>query len=235
MRIVHFAVAAIALLLFAEQAHSQTHVSPDNFNRAESDFYFKKKVDDGMFGKIVHVREPASIVLAALKPLGVEPGKKSGTGPVGQPASQAIYLQIDTTDGAPMNAQYDYVIHMTKDQLPPARAFWSFTLYDGERFLFIPNPANKCSVGENAGIKLDASGGITISISAEKPAAIPAEDWLPTNRKDQPLNLRLRLVVPPGVKLLHKPYSFGRLVRTMRTMQGLSPLPLFQGANNKSV
>jgi hypothetical protein len=36
-------------------------VTPDNFNRAETDFYFKKKVDDGMFGKIVHVRQPASI------------------------------------------------------------------------------------------------------------------------------------------------------------------------------
>jgi hypothetical protein len=36
-------------------------VTPDNFNRAEADFFFKKKVDDGMFGKIVHVREPAPI------------------------------------------------------------------------------------------------------------------------------------------------------------------------------
>ncbi len=36
-------------------------VTTDNFNRAETDFYFKKKVDDGMFGKIVHVREPAPI------------------------------------------------------------------------------------------------------------------------------------------------------------------------------
>jgi hypothetical protein len=191
-------------------------------------------------------------VLAALKPLGVEPGKtydpntvaqldkaqvektvkevvtwakvnknkyamesflpkgqmqldamvaQSVTGPVGQPASQAIYLQVEATDGVPMNAQHDYVIRMTKEQLPPARAFWSFTLYDGERFLFIPNPANKYSVGENAGIKLDASGGITIAISAEKPAAIPAEDWLPINRKDQPLNLRLRVYAPDIEKM----------------------------------
>ncbi len=36
-------------------------VTPDNFNRAETDGYFQKKVDEGMFGKIVHVREPASI------------------------------------------------------------------------------------------------------------------------------------------------------------------------------
>jgi hypothetical protein len=191
-------------------------------------------------------------VLAALKPLGVEPGKtydpnnvaqldkaqvektvkeviawskanknkyamesflpkgqmqldamvaQSVTGPVGQPASQAIYLQIETRDGAPMNAQYDYVVHMTKDQLPPATAFWSFTLYDGEKFLFISNPSNKYSVGENAGIKLDASGGITISISAQKPVSLPAEDWLPVNRKDQPLNLRLRVYAPDIEKM----------------------------------
>ena len=36
-------------------------VTPDNFNRAETDFMFKKKVDDGYFGKIGHVREPVSI------------------------------------------------------------------------------------------------------------------------------------------------------------------------------
>jgi hypothetical protein len=45
----------------AQVCAAAEHVSPDNFNRAESDLYFKKKVDEGMFGKIVHVREPASI------------------------------------------------------------------------------------------------------------------------------------------------------------------------------
>ncbi len=37
------------------------------------------------------------------------------------------------------------------------------------------------------------------------------------------------LIVPPRVKLLRKPYSFGRLVRTMQGMQALAPLPLFRG------
>lgn len=36
-------------------------VTPDNFNRAESDINFKIKVDQGMFGKLGHVREPAPI------------------------------------------------------------------------------------------------------------------------------------------------------------------------------
>jgi hypothetical protein len=49
------AIATAGAALAAE------HVTVDNFNRAEADFNFKTKVDDGMFGKLVHVREPAPI------------------------------------------------------------------------------------------------------------------------------------------------------------------------------
>jgi hypothetical protein len=126
---------------------------------------------------------------------------QSVTGPVGQPADQAIYLQVDTADGAPMNAKCDYVVRMTKEQLPPARAFWSMTLYDGEKFLFIPNDQKKYSVGENAGIKLDASGGIEIHVAATQPPGVPTENWLPIDRKDQPLNLRLRVYAPEIEKM----------------------------------
>ncbi|MBI5363129.1 MAG: DUF1254 domain-containing protein [Planctomycetes bacterium] len=56
----------IAALTLSSTASAQTQgkpvpVNPDNFNRAETDFMFKKKVDDGYFGKIGHVREPVSI------------------------------------------------------------------------------------------------------------------------------------------------------------------------------
>jgi hypothetical protein len=121
---------------------------------------------------------------------------QSVTGPVGQPASQAIYLQVDAADGQPMNALHDYVVRMTKEQLPPATAFWSLTLYDGVKFLFIPNDSKKYSVGENAGMKLNAKGGIEIYISAEKPKGVPNENWLPINREDLPLNPRLRVYAP---------------------------------------
>jgi len=54
---------AIATLTgFAAVAVSAAEpVTPDNYLRAESDFNFKKKVDEGMFGKFGHVREPAPI------------------------------------------------------------------------------------------------------------------------------------------------------------------------------
>ncbi|HEY5775518.1 MAG TPA: DUF1254 domain-containing protein, partial [Xanthomonadales bacterium] len=46
-------------------------------------------------------------------------------GPIGQPANEAVYPAIATSDGAPMNAMNDYVVRMTADQMPPATAFWS--------------------------------------------------------------------------------------------------------------
>lgn len=120
----------------------------------------------------------------------------SVVGPIGQPAKEAMYPAISTTDGALLNAKYDYVIRMTADELPPANAFWSFTLYDEVEGFFIPNEHKKYSVGENSGMKLNADGGIEIYIAAEKPAGVPAENWLPIERKDLGLNIILRVYAP---------------------------------------
>jgi hypothetical protein len=104
---------------------------------------------------------------------------QSAVGPLGQPADQAMYPGIATTDGKPMNAQHDYVIRMAKAELPPAIAFWSATLYDTKQGFFIPNKQKKYSVGQNAGMKLNASGGIEIYVAAKQPKGVPAENWLP--------------------------------------------------------
>jgi hypothetical protein len=121
---------------------------------------------------------------------------QSVTGPIGLPAHQAIYPSIGTADGKPLNGQNDYVVRMSKDELPPAKAFWSITLYDDKDGFFIPNDRKKYSVGENAGYKLDESGGIAIHIAAEKPEGVPEENWLPINRKDEQLDLTMRIYAP---------------------------------------
>jgi hypothetical protein len=144
-------------------------------------------------------------LIARLLPTLYQPKGKAGleslllvsvVGPIGQPSSEAMYPPITTADGAVMNAQNDYVIRMTKDQLPPANAFWSFTLYDAEKGFFIPNEHKKYSVGENAGRKLNEDGGIEIYIAAEKPADVPPENWLPIQRKDLELTVTLRIYAP---------------------------------------
>ncbi|MDX1281886.1 DUF1214 domain-containing protein [Shewanella colwelliana] len=121
---------------------------------------------------------------------------QSVIGPVGLPASEAVYPPVVSADGEPLNAQHDYVIKMSKDELPPAKAFWSVTLYDSENGFFIPNDHMKYSVGENAGMVLNAEGGIDIHISAEKPADVPAENWLPINRQDERLDIIMRIYDP---------------------------------------
>lgn len=121
---------------------------------------------------------------------------QSAVGPIGLPYHQAQYPGVATVDGQPMNAKNHYVIRMTKDQLPPSRAFWSATLYDAKKGLFIPNDGYKYSVGENGGMKLDESGGIEIHISAKQPEGIATENWLPSGGKDQQLDIIMRIYAP---------------------------------------
>jgi hypothetical protein len=42
-------------------------------------------------------------------------------------SAEAVYPPIVTAEGKPMNAQHDYVIRMSKKELPPAEAFGSVT------------------------------------------------------------------------------------------------------------
>jgi len=117
-------------------------------------------------------------------------------GPIGLPAAEAVYPAVETADGKAMNANHDYVIRMGPDEMPPARAFWSFTLYDTENGFFIPNDRKKYSVGENGGMRLEADGGIAIYIAAQKPEDVPEENWLPLNRGDYGIDVILRLYNP---------------------------------------
>jgi hypothetical protein len=40
-------------------------------------------------------------------------------GPIGIPQEEAVYPSIATADGKQMNAMHDYVVRMTRDELPP--------------------------------------------------------------------------------------------------------------------
>jgi hypothetical protein len=126
---------------------------------------------------------------------------QSVLGPIGLPGYQARYIPVETKDGQPMNALHDYVMRMSKDELPPATAFWSLTLYDLENGFFIPNKQKKYSVGENAGFKLDADGGIEIHVSVTKPDVLPEENWLPINREDTGINGMFRIYAPDPDKM----------------------------------
>jgi hypothetical protein len=121
---------------------------------------------------------------------------QSVLGPIGLPATEAVYPAVGTADGKQMNALNDYVIRMTADEMPPTDVFWSLTLYDLENGFFIPNDRKKYSVGENAGMQLDENGGIEVYVAAEKPEGVPEKNWLPIERKDEDMDIVLRVYIP---------------------------------------
>lgn len=159
-----------------------------------------EKIRSASFAKAVDPDFSRKHNLNLFKPKGQMSQKllliQSVLGPIGLPATEAVYPPVVTEDGNPMNAQYDYVIRMEKDDLPPAKAFWSLTLYDSANGFFIPNDRKKYSVGENAGMKINADGGIEIYVAAGKPEGVPEENWLPINRRDENLDIILRIYVP---------------------------------------
>lgn len=120
---------------------------------------------------------------------------QSVLGPIGLPAAEAVYPYIGAAEGT-LNALHDYEIVMAPDEMPPAMAFWSLTLYESERGFFIPNDRFKYSVGENAGYKLDENGGIRVVIAAEQPEGVPEENWLPIARGDYDMDVTLRIYAP---------------------------------------
>jgi len=164
-----------------------------------------EKIQAEYLGKLTDPHLFAFIAPKMFKPKGVTDLETVITvsiiGPIGLPMEEAMYPNITSTDGAPLNALNDYVVKMTKDQLPPDQAFWSVTLYDKANGFFIPNDRKKYSVGENAGFKLNEEGGIEIYVAAEKPNGVPEENWLPINRKDEEIDLILRIYVPDMEKM----------------------------------
>ncbi len=164
---------------------------------------FRKVAEDIASRELGKLRNPkfvGEVIFGLFQPKGLMTLERllfqSIVGPVGQPAAEAVYPPVATADGTPMNAMHDYVIRMAKDELPPATAFWSLTLYDTENGFFLPNERKKYSVGENSGYELDVDGGIEIHLAAEQPEGGPDENWLPINRGDYGIDVILRIYAP---------------------------------------
>jgi hypothetical protein len=93
------------------------------------------------------------------------------------------------------NGQVPSQIHFSKAELPPARFFWSITLYTlPERFLY-DNPLNRYSIGDRSkGLVYDADGGLTIYVSHVSPGKERESNWLPAPAA--PCSLVARLYGP---------------------------------------
>lgn len=111
---------------------------------------------------------------------------------------EALYLphQRDAA-GRPLDASKNrYVLRFAPGQLPPARAFWSLTMYDWPGQFLVANPLNRYLINSPMlpDLKRDADGGLTLHVQHDSPGKDKEPNWLPS--PDGPFYAVLRLYWP---------------------------------------
>lgn len=92
------------------------------------------------------------------------------------------FVTFSDEDGAPLDGsanRYKLVL----DTPPPARFFWSLTLYDAKTRQPYPNPLNRYMLGDRSpGLQYGKDGSVTFHIQPDPPSASEATNWLPAPR-----------------------------------------------------
>ena len=98
----------------------------------------------------------------------------------------------DKLDGA----KHAYVLRFEKGQLPPAGAFWSFTMYDGPTQFLVANPLNRYLLNSTMldSFQYGADGSLTFYVQKDSPGADKEANWLPA--PDGPFYCIMRLYIP---------------------------------------
>ena len=102
-------------------------------------------------------------------------------------------------------SKHSYQLTFTADQIPPAKNFWSFTMYKLPQRWLVDNPINRYSLGSDTpGLKKAADGSITLYFSAKSPGKDKQSNWLPA--PEGPFWMVLR-TYGPGKAILDKTWK----------------------------
>jgi hypothetical protein len=106
----------------------------------------------------------------------------------------AIYpLNLTDAAGNPLDGSNNYVLHFSKEELPPVEAFWSITLYDPEGFQ-VANDLNRFAVSSWMPFEYNSDGSLDLYFQNENPGTGKETNWLPAPKG--PFNLTMRLYAP---------------------------------------
>ena len=121
----------------------------------------------------------------------------------GNSGAEAIYpTYLMDSEGAPLNAaENTYTLTFQKEELPPVKAFWSLTMYDGKTQLFIHNPLNRYLLNSNMveNFVYGDDGSLTLYIQKDSPEEKLESNWLPA--PDGPFYAVMRLYGPEDAAL----------------------------------
>ncbi len=124
---------------------------------------------------------------------------------------EAIYEtgKVDA-NGQAFSGANNYVLHFEAGQLPPAKAFWSVTLYGADSFLF-DNPLDRYAIGDRTpGLQTNPDGSLDIYVQQSAPAGHES-NWLPAPAEGFILSMRIYL---PDPSVLDGTYKLPAVTRS---------------------
>jgi hypothetical protein len=96
-----------------------------------------------------------------------------------EPAEAMYIVGVIDQDDQKLAGGNDYVIHFAAGSLPPARYFWSLTMYDSD-FSLVPNAINRYALANHIpGLRYNADSSLDIYLQHNEPAAAERSNWLP--------------------------------------------------------
>jgi hypothetical protein len=116
----------------------------------------------------------------------------------GNSREEAIYPSYFTdADGESLDAtSRHYVLRFEQGQLPPAGAFWSFTMYDGKTQLLVTNPLDRYLLNSTmlSSFRYGDDGSLTFYVQKDSPGAEKESNWLPA--PNGPFYCIMRIYMP---------------------------------------
>jgi len=101
----------------------------------------------------------------------------------GNSADEASYpLYLTDADGEPLDgSSHGYTVTFPKGTLPPVKAFWSLSMYDGKTQLFIDNPLDRYLLSSLMleQFKKEEDGSLVLYIGKDPPGDDLESNWLP--------------------------------------------------------
>ena len=111
-----------------------------------------------------------------------------------QPEDAIYPLNYADSEGRPIEAQNNYVLHFKKEELPPVNAFWSLTLYDKDGFQ-CANSLNRFAISSWMPLVKNSDGSLDIYVQNANPGKEKEANWLPAPAAGV-LGLTMRLYAP---------------------------------------
>ncbi len=126
----------------------------------------------------------------------------------GNSGEEAIYPPyfVDSNHHPLDAAKARYTLHFPKGQLPPAKAFWSLTMYDGKSQLLVANPIHRYLINSTMleSLKYAADGSLTLYIQKDSPGLAEQSNWLPA--PDGPFYAIMRIYIP-GIEMQNRTWA----------------------------